>query len=253
MTSRFIICVLAALLLASPARADELRLAGPEFPPHWVMENGRLTGTVAEILIRIVERAGYAWTGETYPAARLMRMLAAGEAQASLLVRNQTLDTSPDVLRSTEPITEDALNAYGIGGASPIARREDLTGRRVIVMRGYGYGGLREWMDANGVKIFEVDSYQNALRLLEVEQTAVAILYDVNFEEGVKALGHTPANVVTTYLQGVPLYIYLHRSAGGDGRATMDGLVNAWRDLVAKGVLARPGNRPEHVLRQSPR
>lgn len=242
---------MAALLCTAAVQAAELRLAGPEFPPYYQIENGRPAGHLVDILARVIERAGHTWTGTLYPAARLMTAMTDGRAQATLVVRNQVLDGSPAVLRSPEPVAEMVLNVYSHGTPTPFGTREDLKGKTFLVMRGYGYGGLRQWMDANGVNVQETNSFESAVRMLEAGRVPYALLYDVNYAAGVTALGHEPAGVHAAGFQRVPLYIYLNASAAADAQRLMDELMRSWHALVADGVLAPPANRPETVNRKT--
>jgi polar amino acid transport system substrate-binding protein len=245
--------VVAGLLLVlaggATARA-EVKLAGPEFAPYYEKIDGRMTGPLADILTVIWKNAGYQTTGDIYPAPRLMQNLVDGVSDSSLLVRNKTLDEADTVLRSPQAITEMVLNVYSRDAPVAIKSRDDFHGRSIVVMRGYGYGGLRAWMDdkANDVTLLEANNVESVVGMVSAGRAPLALLYDVNFEAAVQALGKRPDNVVVNEFQRVPLYIYLSKRSSSDPQGTMDKLMATYEVLVQKGVLRSPQHRPEEVV-----
>lgn len=241
------LCVAAA----GPARAQaEIKLAGPEFAPYYEKLDGKMSGPLAEILAAIWSHAGFRTTGDIFPAARLMQNLVDGVSDSSLLVRNQTLDGAATVLRSPTAITEMVLNVYSLNAPVTIASRDDLRGKPVVVMRGYGYGGLRSWMDQTetGITLQEANNVESAVNMVSAGRAPLALLYDVNFAAAVKALGKRPANIVENEFQRVPLYIYVSKAVSNDPQATMDRLMASYQDLLKKGALQSPQHRPEEVV-----
>lgn len=243
---------LATSVFSAPTAFAEstIKLAGPEFPPYYEMVNGRMSGHLAEILEKIVETAGEKWTGELFPAPRLMHNLVQGEDHASLLVRNATLDDAPSMLRSPKPITEMVLNVYTMKTPMAFKSRDDFKGKSLIVMRGYGYGSLRAWLDKpeNNVTIVEANTHESAVRLLEAGRAEAALLYDVNYAAAVTSIGEKPADVVTNNFQRIPLFIYLSTAASLDATKLMGKLMAAYDQLVKEGVLNEPDKRPEDVV-----
>jgi ABC-type amino acid transport substrate-binding protein len=236
--------------LGAPRAHAEVRLAGPDFVPYYQAVDGRMTGPLADILTLIWTTAGFQTKGAIFPAPRLMQNLVDGSSDSSLLVRNQTLDQAATVLRSPRAITEMVLNVYSISGPVAVASRDDLRGRSIVVMRGYGYGGLRTWMDQtdNAITLQEANTVESAVSMLSAGRAPLALLYDVNFAAAIQALGKRPDNIVENPFQRVPLYIYVNRKVSSDPQATMDRLMAAYDALVQKGALRSPQHKPEEVV-----
>jgi polar amino acid transport system substrate-binding protein len=248
---RNLLCVVLGLtLMAGRVEAADIRLAGPDFLPYYEMDNGRMVGALALILEKIWSNTGASVQGQVFPATRLMSNLIDGSSDSSLLVRNPALDDSPDVIRSPVPISELVLNVYTVGRPAPPIGQDDLRGSSVIVMRGYGYGGLRSWMDQkdNRISLIEANNVEAALSMLIAKRARFALLYDVNFTAARQALGSQPDDLFATSLQRVPTYIYISRKSVPNADAVMDRIMQSYADLVARGVLKPANQRPEDVL-----
>lgn len=250
----FGIVFLAGVIGANPLVAagdPEVVLGGPDFPPYYQMTDGALHGNLADILTLLWERAGYRTRGEILPPARLMANIVNGGVHSSLLVRNGVLDGAESVIRSPSPITELVLNLYSMKAPVTLTSKDDLKGRSIAVVLGYGYGGLREWMKRpeNAITLHDVVAPVVAVRLLSAGIEPYALLYDVNFRDAVKHLGTEAPGVIANPFQRVPAYVYVGRDAPGGGQRAMDALMTAYAALLAEGVLERPDARPEEVIK----
>lgn len=267
-----VIFVLAALLClgalapwgAQKVHAEQRRtllISGPPFPTGWMyLEDGSVGGIRLDFFDKVATHAGFDWRGELYPAKRLMGFLVSGEVDLSMLVKNPLLD-KPEILTGSEPVYTENLNVYGPEGSAPVAYRSDLKGKRVVVMRGYGYGGFRNWLDdpANEVELFEVDTFQQAISVLILRDMDYALLYDLNFESGLNALAIEDKEALLeaaraftiTAWSSVPVYFHLSRKALPDAEEVMARLMASFRALREAGevppveVVDMPGDRPE--------
>lgn len=107
---------------------------------------------LAEILMQCV---GLASRAAPYPAARLFAKLREGSTQFSILVRAPALQEY--CLFSRQPVFSTTLNLYRIGNTPPISQVADIAGKRLIVIRGYSYGGLQKLLtDASTGTVTEV-------------------------------------------------------------------------------------------------
>lgn len=85
-------------------------------------------------------KAGIAWHGQAYPAARMFNYLRQGKVQFSMLVKSPALQDC--CLLSRQPITFAEIRAYYRSGTAPINNPGDLAGKNIITIHGYSYGGL---------------------------------------------------------------------------------------------------------------
>ena len=216
-----------------------IRLGALEFAPYYEMIDGKLSGPLADLLIQIWQHAGYSTTGEIFPPPRLVANLIEGRVQSSVLANDPMLAQSNAVLRSRDPVGELVLNLYSTGQPAPIGGREDLRGKTVAVVRGYSYGGLRAWMNQpeNGVRVEEVNGVEAVVRMLASNRVTLALLYDINFETGSKAMGGQPTGVFENRFLRIPLYVYVNKNVAPDPQAVLDRLVAAHDDLLRRGML----------------
>lgn len=233
--------VIAALLwFSAEASAQQvLKLGGPVFPPYYETIDGKVGGALTDKMRLILAESGFSATAELFPAVRLIQSMLSGEIEISMLVRNPALDASDALLRSPLPIGELTLNVYSHAAPEAFRDREALRGKSIAVMRGYGYGSLRAWLEQpeNKVTLTEVNNHEAALRLVSLGRVPYALLYDVNYDEGVRALGRAPENVVANSFLTVPAFIYLSKKATPDPEALMRSLMASYRTLVRRGLL----------------
>lgn len=242
--------ILASCAFSASYAQGVIKLGGSEFPPYYQWEGGQLTGAMADILIRVWSEAGYRYSTEQLSTSRLQDGLIRGEVHSSLLARAEPIDAAPSVMRSPLSLAELTLNLYSVDQPRAAQAREDLRHSEIIVLRGYGYGGLRAWMNAPEQFIHLHDAYnpETALRMLAARRAPLALLYDVNFKSALQVLGERPPGIYENHFRRIPLYLYLNRDATPDATQTMERLMTAYRALVARGALNAAEQRPEDVI-----
>lgn len=250
--------MLSVLLLWCIARLSHaveplsLRMAAPDFAPYYYYDaEGQPAGELVRLYSMIVENAGYRWQGTIIPARRVMHGLAKGQYDSSILVKNPLLENSDVMITSPTHVSEMILNVYFHQNKPVIQRKEQLIGHSIAVMRGYGYGGLKRWLDGeyNNLNVYELDSFSSVIRLLENQRVDYALLYDVNFAEGTKDLGRSAKGIKLSTLTRVPLYFHLNKHKIPNANQVMVDLMESYHDLIARGVLADGNRLPEDVIR----
>lgn len=235
----FYLMVLAAW--SAPLRAENptLRLGGPIFPPYFEVVDGKVVGVMLDRVTAILAEAGYKTSVGVRPPPRLLQDLLAGEFDLCVIVRNAAMDASPRWISSSVPVGDLKLNLYSHREALTLKSREDLSGRSIVVMRGYSYGELRAWLDRpeNGVTLTEVNNFEAALRLVAAGRVPNALLYDVNFAAAATAIGPQADSIVVNPFLQVPVFFYLNKEAVPDPAATMRLLLDSYQRLVSRGHL----------------
>lgn len=251
---KYIYTIIQTILLCCAFNASNaqsfIKLGGSEFPPYYRWEENQLTGAMADILIRIWSEAGYRYSTEQLSTSRLHDGLIRGEIHSTLLASAEAIDAAPSVMRSPLSLAELTLNLYSVDGPRVVRSREELRNAEIIVLRSYGYGGLRAWMSApeQAIRLHDAYNAETALRMLAARRAPLALLYDVNFKSALQILGEKPAGIHENHFRRIPLYLYLNRDATPNATETMERLMTAYRALVARGALNAPGQRPEDVL-----
>lgn len=153
---------------ATATAAEPVKVGCVDFPPlTFTNADGAADGSAIALLTAILDRAGLPWeTSKCLPGARLMANLRDGSAHVAMLIHHP--DIAQSVLYGSLPMAYLDLEAYRLDRTPPLGGLGALRGKRVILLRGYGYGG---WVDffkdpANDLRISYADSHQAAFRML---------------------------------------------------------------------------------------
>jgi polar amino acid transport system substrate-binding protein len=106
------------------------------------------------------------WSAKPYPANRMFERLEDGTSNFSMLVQASRLKES--CIFSKAPVVSTELRVYRTVGSSPISRKEDLKGKKVITIRGYSYGAIGKYLKnaANSIVTFEAPLHESAFEML---------------------------------------------------------------------------------------
>lgn len=145
-----------------------LRVALFNFPPFYELGADEIPrGTLVELLDRVVAEAGCGWTHRHYDtAAQLLESLVSGDADLALVIRHPLLEKRATF--GTRPVARLRLKTYNLAGVPAVSTLTELRGRRLIVIRGYGYGGLiNKLLDPeSGITLVVVKNHQEAFEQL---------------------------------------------------------------------------------------
>ncbi len=164
---------------AQTAPPREIEYAYPDQSVWTTRVNAR--GEPDNPLLRFADRlfaiAGIPWHGKPYPAARLFSYLADGTAEFSMLVDATALRRCCLVGRS--PVATAEIRIYRRGDVPSVASRENLSGKRVITIHGYSYGGLLNYLaePSNNVSVNSAIRHEAAFAMLEAGRADYLIDY----------------------------------------------------------------------------
>lgn len=158
--------------LAEAANAGDQRplltLGYVEFPPYtYTDSNGKARGHLVELAKEMTDSAGYRLKTYGLPTRRMAQKLFAGKID--LLLGIDTYAKYPGkVLISKTVIDHLQLRAYRLKKIPPLSKKEELNGKKVVTLRGYGYGG---WIDyitdpSHNIHHFIANDREQALRIL---------------------------------------------------------------------------------------
>ncbi len=82
------------------------------------------------------------------------------------------------------------LRVYTVGSKLPIKIKEDLSGKKIIVMSGFSYGGWINFIDdpANNVSVHKTTDHMQALKLLHRGRKDYLLDYRRPIEEAAEAV-----------------------------------------------------------------
>lgn len=186
-----ILLIITALTLIQPAQAEltEIEYASPD-QSVWstkLSSNGEPNNPLLHLAAAILNKAGIPWHAKTYPANRLFKYLQDGTSNFSILVQAPALQEC--CIFSRKPILAIELRAYWLGNKTPITNRNQLIGKSVITIRGYSYGGLRDFINdpENRITLNEASTHQAALQMLLRKRADYLIDYTGPADEVVAA------------------------------------------------------------------
>lgn len=197
---------------AEATAMPEIKYGHPEQPPRaYTNEKGKFDGYYQRLLSVLFKKAGMSWDSASLPAPRLIANLNAGHTNFSILVKNHALDQC--CLYSEKPVWNDELRVYYVGNKQAIRKKEDLIGKHLIVMSGFSYGGLIDFIKdpANRIDIETAGTHASAFAMLDSGRAD----YLLNYDEPARAEGlvKSPvANLRSDVLDVVHMYFVIAKS-----------------------------------------
>lgn len=150
-----------------------------EFPPYYYTdEKGKAQGHLIDLANNIAREAGYAIDYIPLPTKRALLSVANGEVD--LWFGLSTIDVYKDnVLISEHPIDRLELRVYSTKDMKDFHDKRDLIGKSVVILRGYSYGGLLDFIEdpANKIYTIRVTSHDQALSVLATRNIDYMIDY----------------------------------------------------------------------------
>jgi len=191
-TVRFCVWVSMALLaiVASSSMAETggkgqvVTIAYNEFPPfaHHT-ESGEASGLIIEMTRKVVEEAGYEPEFLFLPISRIY-----------LYLKNGTVDAWPgltnipqlegEVLESWAQPLSVQLSAWYLEGNPPLKHFNDLQGKTVIVIGGYTYAGMIQWLrESDQILVTEAPNHRAAIDMLKRRRGDYVLDYHAPVQE----------------------------------------------------------------------
>lgn len=178
------------LFLSKGIAADKINVAYIEFPPVFsTNSNNQAEGFLIDLTKAVMKKIGYEPEFASFPTKRMISNIVSGESV--LWVGAAAIpDFKDNTYVGDNVVAKIDLRAYTIGKKDPVTKKEDLNGKSVIIMDGYGYGG---WVDyikdpKNGVKIEKTNSHESALKMLQSGRGDYLLDYKQAVESTLKVL-----------------------------------------------------------------
>ena len=202
----FIMSVGIVALLSATLFADGLKVGYVEFPPYTYTANtGKPAGLFIALSREVYGRLNMSVESETsYPAARLVKYLITGEVDVWYGIKLPALETS--AVYGNEPIGSIELNIYAINKVPEIDKKEDLNGKKIILILGYGYSDWGAWIKdpKNKIEYFQTKSHEVALNFLELGRADYLLDYTYTVNNALKK--HKVTGLVKKKLQTLNCY-----------------------------------------------
>ena len=223
-------------LVVSAAEARTVRMVYIEAPPfYFTDEKGSPQGFLFALMKQVTKQAGYELEAFSYPAKRMAHKLLSGEADIWLGVSTIPGFKDQTLIGETE-IVNVCLYLYYIGENKAIHGKEDFSDKSIIVLRGYSYGGLIQFIKdpANRVTYYETDSHESAFRMLKAGRADYLLDYKTPTERTLKTVKIPELKSVE--LSSVPLKFVVSKKVP-DAPRLLKALEDAYRELVQSGEI----------------
>lgn len=209
-------CTLLVSVLSPPLRAAEppreIEYAYPDQSVWTIRVNakGELENPLLRLAGALFSRAGMAWHAKPYPAARMFSYLADGSAEFSMLVRAPQL--AECCLFSKAPVASTELRVYRLGDTPAVRTKQDLVGKKVIIIRGYSYAGLLPFFSdpANRVSVNATIKHDAAFAMLEAGRGDYVLDYTGPAQEVLA--DHAIAGIRNDVLSTLDVHLVLNKS-----------------------------------------
>ncbi|WP_322001757.1 ABC transporter substrate-binding protein [Marinobacter alexandrii] len=158
-----------AFALSEETAAKTLRIAYVEFPPiTFHNEAGEADGELIDITRKVVREAGYVPDFIHLPISRVYLYLKSGRIDLWPGLTNIP-SLHGDVLESwVSPMPIQLSVWYCKDKGRPLEHFDQLSGKTVIVIAGYTYGGLINWLNrAEDIRITEAPNHRAAINMLK--------------------------------------------------------------------------------------
>ena len=164
-----IIAFLLPVFLSSLCFAEPLEVGVTHAPPFYVVDGQDVKGLLADMLSEVLAKANIEFVMKPYPIKRLHLNLIKGTTDIYLGAPKPALSGFEDatIQSETSPVK---LELWSLSTSrEPLLNNiEDLSGKGVIVINGYAYGGLINHIknpDQN-ISVYEVDSFAQGVGML---------------------------------------------------------------------------------------
>ncbi len=213
MVSVWLIWLISMVPVMSQASTQSALVYGYPDVSVWTTQrdaDGQLKNPLLNVARELFRESGIEWQSRALPAKRLFRYLQDGVVPFSMLVRASGLEAC--CLFSERPVARTELRVFHRQTSPSVATKEDLAGKRIILIRGYSYGALGQYLRApsNGVAIHEAASHAEAFLLFERGRGDYLIDYQGPAEE-ILAEHPVPDIVYDTYAE-LNVFLVLSRT-----------------------------------------
>ncbi len=207
-----------------------------DFSPFYVIEEGKEpTGLVLEALKIAMTKAGFAYEIKDYPPKRLYQNLAEGKSELFLGIKGVP-ELEDRVLYGRSKITTIDMRVYTRAETPTPKTKDELKGKKIIVIRGYSYGGFIKYLQdpANQIEVDESDNHEIAFKKLQAKRADYLLDYRQPADDAIKAL--TLTGVQNNSLSLLDIVIIVSKQTP-NGQELVDKLERAFEELRKEGKL----------------
>jgi polar amino acid transport system substrate-binding protein len=180
------------------------------FPPLiYLDKDGEYKGELKELMNSISLLSDIPYAPMLYPNIRAIFNL--NQQKINFAIGAKSLVEQKDhFLISAFPVAKMQLRILWRTGTSPVSSVEGLTGKKLVLLKGYTYGGLRTKLEKIAASNMSVENHNLAISALTLQRGDYALVYKTASEYSMTAIAQT--DFEHAVLGEVDLYFILDRN-----------------------------------------
>lgn len=208
--------LLGALLLASPVSAETdpepLEFGYIHLPPFgYTDSDGESRGYLVELTRRVLSAMDQPIRVVQHPATRLYRQIDSGETAFTLAAADlHRLENT--AVEANEAAITLTLSLYRRPDTEPVSNIEQLKGHHVVLMKGYSYGDLGRFFEAEGdaLRVTEARTHRSALRMIQFGRADYLLNYHAPADTTIEQQGLT--GIESDIIKQVDVHFFVSRA-----------------------------------------
>lgn len=222
------------------AAEQRLQVGYLNFPPYEYSDHGRPRGPLIDILRKVADEAGLRLEFRLLKPQQLYRYLRDGTVDVWPGLTGVP-DLENHIYQSRHTLMHLRLSAYAVAPTAPVDSLDDLSGRRLIYIEGYTYGGLGRMLRqrARHNTIILASTQQAALQMLAKGQADYLIDYQRPVEMALRSMTITGLRASPLSERNAAFIVSRKIPHAWD---LMEKLDRAYSALLQKGVI-KPENQ----------
>lgn len=216
--------------------AEKLKLGYIEFPPFtFTGDSGKPEGILIDLASQVFPEAGYDFDAVSYPVRRLASYIGSGDLDIWMGLKTLPEFKGKAYVGDTI-VAELILLAYTKGKKAPILKKEDLSGKTVIVLRGYSYGGWISYINApeNKVNYIKANKHTAAFNMLKAGRADYVLDYKEPSEKALEKV--SIPDLEYNQISALPCYFIVSMKRS-DGQEVINKLETVFHKLKQEGKL----------------
>lgn len=226
------------LILSLPlkAQSEPLKVGVLDFPPFYIVKNETdVSGTMADVLRKTLDKAGISYVIKGYPPKRLYKELAEGSVHIWMGIKGVP-DYEGKVLYGASQTGEIEIRLYTTADKPLLNSLDDMKGKKIITIRGYGYGGMVTFLNdpKNGITSDPTDGHDLAFKKLIKGRSDYVLDYKQPAEDTISKDMIT--GLKFSSLKNIKLYFIVSKKAP-DAENNMKKIEAAYLTLKKEGTI----------------
>ena len=227
---RWVFLVLILAFWSSVASGDDLKIGYAEFVPFtYTDSNNKAAGIFIDLGREVYRKLNITSVSETaFPAARLMKTIERGEIDIWYGIKRPPM--AKYSIFGTELLGTVEMNLYSMKKVAEVTKKEDLSGKSVILILGYGYSDWGPYIRnrENKIKYYQVKTHEKALQTLKRGNFDYLLNYTYPVKNALEKL--SVPGLVKKQISVLDCYFILSKQTP-DGEALLKRLDTALREI----------------------